>query len=738
MLTTTVERKDEDQKQAKPDAADELIISEMQERYLEWEAHDQEFLKNSDEEFEFAAGDHWRDLQTGADKALELQGRGRSAMTIDLLNPSIELVVNPMRINKPAAKMMPVGEGATKETAEVRQGLYRNIDRESRAAVARETAHDMAVRVGRGYYRVTIEDEPGINFDRRVGIHRIIDLGCVMIDQTSIEPDYSDMEWGGIWDDLSIRSFRAEYGDLADITGKAIPDPDVRGKFFREKSIRRLEYFRRNWFTLTVAKLPPGYVDPKTGKPVLFLEVEEARKRALVPVSVLKKKDYKIQRFECSGSEILRRSDWPGKWIPIIVMVGREVFRGRRKPPIHSGMVRPAMGVTIAHDYAESRLIDEVALSPLPHMMAAVGQLDAEQEKIVGSINLHPWALITYIPKTRADGSYLPEPHWVSPSPNLAAVVQAAQHAKDNLQRVLNTYSPQLGQMQGDQSGRAIREVKDQGDISHAAFPDNANRALLHEARVVNDLMDAVYSEARAITITQPDDDTKRVLINQPYTDEDTGEKLHHLFGAGKYDVAMGTEQAWPTRQAEASAKMLDMAKVVPSLPVRAPDLLVEAIGLPGTLGRRLADRLRPADIDDKSPLPPIAQAKLAQMQQVVTQLTEALNQTSKIISEKRLELGSAERQTIIKVMGALIAADFKYGSQEAQMQYKAALQLMAARTAELESDEQTANPDHKPAAAPGAPPAAGAPAPAGGAPPSQASQQVVDVGAQPPGAPAE
>jgi CheY-like chemotaxis protein len=715
MLTTTATRGEED-KAAAPNAADDLILSEMRERYLLWQDQDEEFLKNSDAELEFGAGEHWKDTDGrggSRDVRQELQSKGRSAMTIDLLNPSIELVVNPMRINKVMPKFMPVGEGAQQATADVRQGLYRNIDRESRAPVARETAYDFAVRCGRGYYQVLIEDEPGLNFDRRIMIQRIDNLGCVMIDQTCIQPDYSDAEWGGIWDDLSKREFKNEYGDLVDdldVSGISLPEP-TRDPWFKANSVRRLVYFRRVWFTNTVAKLVPGYVDPITQKPKSFALLRDVPIEAVV--TTMKKRDYKIQRFEASGTQILRREDWKGRWIPIVVMVGRELFRGRFKKKLHSGMIRPAMDVSRVHNFAESRLIDEVALSPLPHMIAAAGQLDPTQEAIVNTINVHPWSVVTYTLKHAPDGTPIPRPEWVSPSPNLEAVVQAAVHAKDNLQRVLNTYSPQLGQMQSDQSGRAIREVKDQGDISHAAFPDNATRALLHEARIVNDLMDTVYSDARAITITELDDNTKRVLINQEYTDEQTGETINHLFGAGKYDVAMGTEQSYPTRLAEASDKLLDMAKVIPALTTQAPDLLIQAIGLPGLIGQKIADRLRPAGIDDKSPLPPVAQAKLAQMQKMIQMLSGEVGHLAQIIKEKRLEIAGKEKVAMIAANATLIAADFKYGSEEAQLQFKAAIDVMNQRVAQLDTSPETANPEATPpaGAAPPAPPPAGAPA---------------------------
>jgi hypothetical protein len=707
-LITTATRGVDD-KAAKPNAADDLICEEIRENYLLWQQQDAEFLKNADEELEFAAGEHWKDHDR--DKRQELQAQDRSAFTIDLINPSVELVVNQTRINKRSAKFIPVDEDADDKTAEVRQGLYRNIERESRAAVARETAYDYAVRVGRGYYRVLIEDEPGLTFNKRIAIRRIDNLHAVAIDQAGIEADYSDAEWGMIWDDIPIRQFRAEHGDIPDLDtqGLALPEGPERDTWFRKSHVRRVEYFRRNWFMRRIAKLPPGF--QVNGRQ--FCEAKDVP-QGVAPVAFLNKRDYKIQKFRASGTQILDREDWKGRWVPIIVVVGREVFRGR-KAKIHSGMVRPAMDLSRVHDYMESRLVDEVALSPLPHMFAAEGQLSPGQEKIVSKINRHPWTVITYTIKTDKEGRALPAPAWISPSPNIAAVVAGAAHAKDNLQRVLSTYSPQLGAIQGDQSGKAIREVKDQGDVTHASFPDNLTRAQLQEARVVNDLMDYVYNEPQAITITQLDETTKQILINQPHTDPDTGEEKHYLFGSGKYDVALEIEQAYPTRLAEASDKLLDMAKVIPSLPIRAPDLLIQAIGLPGLLGEKIKDRLRPADIDDKNPLPPVAQAKIAQAQQVIQHLTQALNETSQIITQKRIELGSAEHQTLMKVMGTLIAADFKYGSEEAQLKFKSFLQLAQGREAQLEQSPETANPEATP---PQSQPAPAPPAGANGAPP--------------------
>jgi hypothetical protein len=56
------------------------------------------------------------------------------------------------------------------------QGLYRRIEVESRANLARSWAFERAVKAGRGYYRVITERDPdgGDPFDQRIVIKRIL------------------------------------------------------------------------------------------------------------------------------------------------------------------------------------------------------------------------------------------------------------------------------------------------------------------------------------------------------------------------------------------------------------------------------------------------------------------------------------------------------------------------------------------------------------------------------------
>ena len=637
------------------------VASELRRRFTEWEEADSEFQHNTDIELDFLSGRHWIEEETGQDKAKQMMAQGRSAFVIDLLSPSVDLVVNTIRVNKLTVEFVPMSEGAKQATADVRSGLYRNIDRQSKAPIARETGYQFAVSVGRGYWRVVIEDEDGPTFSRRLRIQRVDNLHSIAMDPTVLNFDYSDAGWGYAFEDLWRDEFKANYGfdgeRALDLNGLAITDDSQRTLWFPKDKIRVGEYWRRKWAMREVWKLADGTEWWKEDVPP-----------GAEPIRVKKKLDDWLEWRKMTGTQCVEKRLWPGKLIPIVVCIGREVFRGKR-PKIHSGMVKPAMHPSRIHDYMVSRTIDEVGLAPLPHMMGVVGQLSPQQKAIVQNINRYPWSLIESTALEDQSGRALPPPQWVSPSPNTAAVVQATAGAKDDLQRVLNTFAPQLGEQQGKQSGVAISQIKQSGDVSHAAFPDNFNRALNQEAEIVNELMDFCYTDKQAITITQPDDKTKRVLINQEYVDQQTGKVTSHIFGQHKYGPVPNLAPSYASQMNESAQRLLDLAKSFPQVG-QALDLIIQDLGVPNAA--RYAERLRPpgfkAGDDDGPTTGQLTQALQAQEQnlqqadKLIQMLIQKVKELGDVQFTKRLEIASKERIAAASDRAEILAADAKAG----------------------------------------------------------------------------
>lgn len=689
------------------DVAELEVASELRKHITEWESADSEFLRNAEFEFDFLSGLQWLDEEgSRQDLSRVMASKGRSAFTIDLLTPSVELVVNGQRINKLTANFIPVGGKADDATADIRQGLYRNIERVSKAAIARETAYQMAVSVGRGYERILIDDEEGPTFTKKITIQRVDSLQSVAIDPTCLDFTYADAAWAYCHADLWKQEFEEQYGvgpdgknrDL-DMAGRDLLDDSARNYWFPKDKVKVGEYFRRVWKRREVWRLEDGTSCWKEDAPPGVRLIDDGKP------NVKSKMDSLIEWRKMTGTQTLEKRIWPGKLIPIVVFIGREVFRGR-KPKIHSGLVRSAMAPCRIHNYMISRMVDEVALSPLPHLFAPENSLSPEQEKVVNDINSNTWSVVTYKPQQDDQGRQLPGPQWASPTPNIAAVAQSTAEAKDNLQRVLNTYAPQLGKFQGQESGRAMREVKDQGDISHAAFPDNFSRAIVHEAEIVNELMDVVYTDAQAITITEPDERTRQVLINQEYIDRRSGKPVTHLFGIdAKYGVAIQGGPSYPTRMAESAARILDLAKVLPAEIARVLDLLVKDLNIPNA--DRYADRFRPPGFKDDDELPnqqtlmqqiQAQEQNLQQADDLIKQLLQKVQELGSKEAIQRLQIASKERIAAAGNLSGILESEIKAGqeaSHEILVQQLQAIirELDRAQDVQDETDQMSAPP---------------------------------------------
>jgi hypothetical protein len=122
----------------------------------------------------------------------------RPMLSFPTLDQPVQLVLNQERAAKLGIRVHPLSEDADDDTAEALQGLYRRIEVDSRANVARSWAFDRAVKAGRGVYRILTEyadEEGGHPSDQRIVIKRILHQGSVYLDPFAQEADWSDGEW---------------------------------------------------------------------------------------------------------------------------------------------------------------------------------------------------------------------------------------------------------------------------------------------------------------------------------------------------------------------------------------------------------------------------------------------------------------------------------------------------------------------------------------------------------------
>jgi len=126
---------------------DKLLL-EAKEAYQNCVDYESTQRDMSKKEYDFARlGEQWPE-----NVRKDRESKGRPCLTMNKLPAFIRQVVNDARQNKPSIKVHPVDDNADVETAEVLNGLIRNIEYRSDAGAAYDTAIDWAASCGIGYF----------------------------------------------------------------------------------------------------------------------------------------------------------------------------------------------------------------------------------------------------------------------------------------------------------------------------------------------------------------------------------------------------------------------------------------------------------------------------------------------------------------------------------------------------------------------------------------------------------
>jgi Phage P22-like portal protein len=588
------------------------------------------------EDLRFRAGDQWP-TQIRADRVND----SRPILTVNRIPQFIKQITNPQRQARPAIQVNPVGDGADKDTAEVIQGLIRHIEYNSHAEVAYDEAFEDAVTMGRGWFRILTEYVDDGTFEQEVVVKRVSNQFTVYPDPTAQELDYSDARFMFVVEDIPLDEFRELYGDanaksleMYQSVGDRQPD------WFPEGKVRIAEYWYVEHRKRTIALI--------RGADGALLTVPADR----VPEGT--KIEQKREVFErvvhwikMSASDVLERQVWPGKWIPIVPILGDEIDLNGRKDLV--GIVRYARDPQRMYNFWVSAETEMIALSPRVPYIGAEGQFKGHESewKVANRRNL-PY--LEYVPTSLA-GTPIAAPQRTNYEAPIQAIVVATKQADNDLKSVIGFYDASLGERGPDQSGRAILARQKQGETANINFLDNYARALWHAGRIYLDLIPKIYDTARSIHIMREDDQMGSVTINSPFMQ--AGVQRMYSMGVGRYSVEIQVGGSWQTRRQEAAGAILEMVKAAPQLLPIIGDILVGEMDWPGA--NRLAARLKKAlppglQDDDQDAIPPAVKAKMQQQDQMIQQQHQLLGKQKEIIDGKQMELQAKSRDLQAKI----------------------------------------------------------------------------------------
>jgi hypothetical protein len=624
---------------------EEEYLAQARERFKHVAEAEMTFRTLFAEDVAFYSGDQWPD---NIEKQRELDGR--PCLTINRLPGLVHAVSNEIRQNKPAPKVSPVDDQGDPKTAEILQGLIRHIETQSNAPAVRSYASFYSITAGRGFYRVVAEYADPMSFDQELYIRRIKNPASVYVDPDCQEPDYSDAKYCFLVEDITEDDFKEQYPDVEPSSGeefRSIGDdwrPDG-------KLIRVAEYFCVHMVDEHIVQLADGSVMP----------LERVPPGAQVIAQRTSKKRI-IKWSKIDGTRILEEREWPGQYIPLIVVMGEEYVDGDGETQM-VGMVRGAKDPQRMLNYWESAKTEMIALAPKSPYIAAEGQLENHEGEWQAA-NVKNFAALTYKPR-EVGGQLVPAPQRQQFEPPIQAISMAEGGAVDHLKATTGVYDPSLGNRSNETSGIAIRQRLQQGSTSNYHFIDNVANAITHEARILVDLIPKIYDRpGRVVRILGEDGSEQRVTLNQPAVDKGGMQYLYDL-NTGRYDVVVEVGPSYATKRQESVESMQAFATAAPQLVPQYADLYVKAMDWPGA--KEISERVRPPGVagDDEPQIPPQAAQQMQQLQQQNQELQAQLQQAVQMIQAKQVENQSREK---------IAAMDSQTRMQIAQMQVQAGM----------------------------------------------------------------
>lgn len=623
-----------------PDKITEGVIELALERFKETAMAEHDNRKKTKNDLQFYVGEDQWDAAIKSERA----GDARPCLVINRLPQFVRQVTNDQRQNRPSLHIIPVGD-SDKEVADIYEGLVRHIQEASNADIAYDTACQNQVIGGVGYFRVITDYCNEESFDQEILIKRIKNPLTVYVDPAACEPDYSDARYMFITSEIPHDEFRKLY------PGKQIVSKDDFSGLGDEIS---------PWATQHTMRVAEYFEIVEDGKEKIYL-LEDGSVVTELPEGVEAVKEREVARKKViwrmiSGLEVLEEKEWPGKYIPIIPVLGDDVdVDGKR---YLKGMVRDAKDPQRMYNYWASAQTEMIALAPKAPFIAAEGQIEG-YKAIWESANRKNHAYLPYKPTT-VNGTQVPAPQRQTAEPPVQAMVQAMAQASEDMKATTGIYDASLGARSNESSGRAINARKLQGDIANYHFIDNLSRSIRHLGRILIDLIPKIYDAPRIIRITGEDGSGLSIPVNQ--TVQMGGvEKIFDLT-TGKYDVVVDVGPSYKTKREQAAENMTMILQSNPELWQTCGDIFAQNLDWPGAnkLAERLKKMLPPQLQDENANIPPQVKAQLEQAQAMIEQMTEALNKLQDEREIKLMELESKEAIAAMNNQTAIVLEEIK------------------------------------------------------------------------------
>jgi hypothetical protein len=350
-------------------------------------------------------------------------------------------------------------------------------------------------------------------------------------------------------------------------------------------------------------------------------------------------------------------------WIPVFPVYGDELDVDGKV--IRSGLIRNAKDPARMYNFWMTSATEEVALRPKTPYIGVEGQFEGYEDDW-NQANTRSFAYLEYRPVS-LDGILAPPPQRQPMADIPGGMLQMAMHANDNIKATTGLFDSSLGSLGNARSGIQERQQQRQGDVANFHFSDNLARTVRHAGRCLVSMIPHYYDATRIVRIMGEDGKIKHTKINSPIPPEEQevdeqGQAIKTILNdltVGEYDITVKAGPSYDTLRQEALDSMVEVAGKWPKLMDVAGDKVIKAMDWPGAeeIAERVARSIPPEIRGDeegkqsetvdtpKGPIP-LDQVgpMLAQMDQQMQQMGQALQEAQSGIEKAKIDAASRER----------------------------------------------------------------------------------------------
>lgn len=653
---------------------DEAEVLQMaREDMVLWDGYFSENSVRGKDDMNFLLRDQWSAVERS-----EFSRLFKPAMTFNKLYDVTKKVLGEQRKNKPDLMVRSLTGKATQKQIDLRADLVRTISYQSQNDLIYQTAFKQSLMMGYGAFEICLEYENPRSFNKMIKFELIPDVTRTSFDPTAMMPHKGDGNFCARQYVYTKEEFYATYPTVLNPVSYTDPRNLLDFQWETRDTIVVCKYTRKEWFPLKLLLLSDGRAvtqeqwDDMQESIKMQHELADASEvvgdmiRNSVPriVGERMSKDYKIRQYILTQNQIIKFSNWPSKYLPLIFVDGDSNYINGQQ--YTRSFIHEAKDSQKFINYVGSEIAAEIKNRRREQWMGTDDNI-VGNELMWRTPELQSGILIAKPdPKTGA------MPVKMQPWELSATLLTQFQRGSQDIREILG-FSENEALQGHDMSGKARRERKLEGSMSAFVWFDNLNQAIEQGGRVVLDLLPEVVGEnERPMVVSKPDGRAENIVLNKIIGQDENGEPIRdNQLDAGNYDIEIDTGPSFSVQKDIALEFLQQTLQANPQVFPLVADLWAKNLDV--AFMPQISDRFKtlvPPEIlakeEGKPPPPkqPNPQEMMAQQQMQVQQQQMMMNEQKMHLEEQAL-MERAEELKIRKEKHLLDQAEMILKAQE-------------------------------------------------------------------------